>query len=97
MSPRLELMRMHQVGSLERAEDGVMILRRQRVSESTPEILGARWTHATDLLAFEARRLAERGLTSFQRHRTVRRIQALERVARRAMHDYRVALERDAS
>lgn len=61
--------------------------------EANPDVLGARWTHATDLLADEARRLADRGLTVFQRRRAVRRIQALERVARRAMHDYRVALE----
>ena len=70
-----------------------MILRRQ--ADANPEVLGARWTHATDLLADEARRLAERGTTALQRRRAVRRIQALERVARRAMRDYRVALERE--
>jgi hypothetical protein len=63
--------------------------------EATPEALGARWTHATDLLAREARQLGEHGLTPFQRRRAVRRIQALERVARRAMNDYRIALERE--
>jgi hypothetical protein len=69
-----------------------MIVRRER--DSSPESLGARWTHATDLLAHEARRLSETRLTPLERRRAVRRIQSLERVARRAMHDYRVALER---
>jgi hypothetical protein len=67
----------------------------KRFKEATPEALGARWTHATDLLAREARQLGASGLTPLERHRAVRRIQALERVARRAMNDYRVALERE--
>jgi len=63
--------------------------------EATPEALGDRWNHATDLLAHEAQRLGAHGLTPFQRRRSVRRIQVLERIARRAMHDYRAALERE--
>ena len=63
--------------------------------EWNPEALGARWTRTTDLLGREARRLSERRLmTRLQRRRAVRRIQVLERIARRAMNDYRLALER---
>jgi hypothetical protein len=76
-------------------DGGAMIIRRTR--EATPAVLGARWTHATDLLAREAQLLGERRLTAFQRRRAVRRIQSLERVARRAMYDYRAALERELS
>ena len=65
-----------------------------RTREATPEALGARWIHATNLLAREARSFCERGLTPMQRRRTTRRIQALERVARRAMADYRLAVQR---
>jgi hypothetical protein len=60
-----------------------------------PQALGARWTRATDLLAREAQRLGASPLNRFQRRRAVRRIQVLERIARRAMNDYRVALERE--
>jgi hypothetical protein len=67
----------------------------RRTREATPEALGARWIHATDLLAREARSFGERGLTPMERRRTTRRIQVLERVARRAMNDYRLALERE--
>jgi hypothetical protein len=67
----------------------------RRIRETTPEALGARWTRATDLLAREARLLGEGGLRTLPRRRAVRRIQVLERVARRAMHDYRIALERE--
>lgn len=63
--------------------------------DTTAEALGARWTHATDLLANEARTFGESGLTPFARRRAARRIQALERVARRAMADYRRALQRE--
>lgn len=67
----------------------------RRTRETTPEALGDRWIHATDLLAREARTFAGSGLGPVERRRSVRRIQALERVARRAMADYRRALERD--
>jgi hypothetical protein len=86
------LIQLDQARGSARSQDRVMIA---RLSEATPEALGARWTHATDLLAREARQLGERGLTPLQRRRAVRRIQALEKVARRAMHDYRTALERE--
>jgi hypothetical protein len=69
----------------------------RRTRETTPEALGARWIHATDLLAREARTFSERGLTRMQRRRTTRRIQALERVARRAMNDYRIAIQGELS
>jgi hypothetical protein len=62
--------------------------------ESNPEALGTRWTRTTELLGREAQRLSERRLTRLQRRRAVRRIQVLERIARRAMTDYRLALER---
>ena len=64
--------------------------------QATPEALGARWTRAIDLLAREARSFAGQELTPFERRRRVRRIQLLERVARRAMNDYRVAIQREA-
>jgi hypothetical protein len=67
----------------------------RRTRETTPEALGARWIHATNLLAREAQTFSERGLTPLQRRRTTRRIQALERVARRAMNDYRLAVQRE--
>ena len=63
--------------------------------ESNPQELGARWTRAADLLVREAQRLSESRFTRLQRRRVVRRIQVLERIARRAMNDYRVALERE--
>jgi hypothetical protein len=63
--------------------------------DTTAEALGARWTQATDLLAHEAVRFGRSGLPPFERRRSVRRIQALERVARRAMNDYRGALQRE--
>jgi len=63
--------------------------------EATADALGARWTHATDLLAHEAVVFGRSGLGPFERQRSIRRIQALERVARRAMSDYRQALERE--
>ena len=62
--------------------------------EVNAEALGARWARATDLLGREARRLSELRLTRWQRRRVVRRIQVLERMARRAMNDYRLELER---
>lgn len=61
--------------------------------DTSAEALGARWIHATDLLANEAQTFGRSGLTQFERRRSVRRIQALERVARRAMADYRRALQ----
>jgi len=60
----------------------------------TADFLGARWTRAVNVLGREARVLAGGHLTKFQRRRSVRRIQVYERIARRAMHDYRAALER---
>ena len=64
------------------------------VGDASSLALGARWTRATELLGREARRLSESRLTRFQRRRAVRRIQVLEAIARRAMNDYRLALER---
>ncbi|HEX4441194.1 MAG TPA: hypothetical protein VH854_14045 [Thermoanaerobaculia bacterium] len=67
----------------------------RRTRETNPEALGDRWIHATDLLAREACAFGRSGLAPCERRRSVRRIQALERVARRAMNDYRQALQRE--
>src|SRR4051794_6485466 len=75
-----------------RHDRGVM---NRHSNEPASETLGARWTHATNLLGREARLFREGETTSLERRRAVRRIQVLERIARRAMNDYRVALQRE--
>ena len=84
-------MQMHQAAAPLRVQDPDIMITPAR--EWNAETLGARWTRTTDLLGREARRLGERRLTRLQRRRAVRRIQVLERIARRAMNDYRLALE----
>jgi len=85
-----KLIHLHHAPRPGTAEDGDMT----PYTQATAEFLGARWARAVDVLGREARSLAHGDLTASERRRSVRRIQVYERIARRAMHDYRAALQR---